>query len=414
MVGRHISLASFAVLIALGSWGCAVEVGPVEEAEAGDDLGVLAEPILNGATTTDFVAVGRLNISASNGLSSHDCTATLISSRVILTAAHCFSFNRGLSGLGNLVNPPINAPTSFNAFFHMHNPSPPSGQAASQMFGLRRVFVLGQQYGATDIAVAELDSDVSAAYATPYSVALNIPAQGAIVTGVGFGCTVTGGSASTSKRHKTGAWQAVNHHTFPAMGCKGDSGGPILDSSRKIVALFSAAGPGGITDLNARPVTHRAVIDRINAIYGTRQLCQTCPVIALRTTNNRYLHAPGGGSSGAVINAGATAVTTTERFRLVQLAQQAPAPVPSWVALQTASGRWVGAAPNTSGQVKTTRDRIFDNEMFLMENRGSGKWSLKTNSVTRYFITAENGGGGTVSTNRTTFSANETFAFPFP
>jgi hypothetical protein len=60
------------------------------------------------------------------------------------------------------------------------------------------------------------------------------------------------------------------------------------------------------------------------------------------------------------------------------------------------------------------RDHIFDNEMFLVENRGLGKWSLKTNSVTRYFITAEGGGGGTVSSNRTAFGPWETFAFPFP
>jgi hypothetical protein len=64
--------------------------------------------------------------------------------------------------------------------------------------------------------------------------------------------------------------------------------------------------------------------------------------------------------------------------------------------------------------VKTTRDHIFGNEMFFMENRGYRKWSLKTNSPTRYFITAENGGGGTVSSNRTAAGPWETFAFPFP
>jgi hypothetical protein len=342
------------------------------------------------------------------------CTATLISSRVILTAAHCFNFDLNISNLGDQFNPPRNAAAGVTATFTINNPFPPAGQQAVQTFFVQRAFVLSQSFGEKDIAVAELDRDVDGQYAPPLQVAKSTPSNGANVQGFGFGCTTPNGSVDGKKRLHGATWQASTFNTNPPMGCKGDSGGPILDANTMIVALFSTGSNG--QDVNARPVTHRAVIDRMNAIYGTRQVCTSCPIVSLRTSNNtNLLQAPNNGSAGATINANPTAVGDWEKFRLVQFARVTPAPMPSWVALQAGSGRWVGAAPNTSGQVKTTRDRIFDNEMFFVENHGLGKWSLKTNSApTRYYITAENGGGGTVSSNRTAFGPWETFAFPFP
>lgn len=408
MLDKRVLNTLFAFLLAQGLLACAAEVGTTEELVE-DEAEVLAEPIINGFVTTALPAVGRLSVTGQGG-----CTATLISSRVILTAAHCFGFNQSLSlfGNGTLASPPRNSFASVNAIFYINNPFPPAGQAAQQQFSVRRVFVVGTQFGEKDLAIAEIDSDVNAQYAPPIGVASSTPPQGANVTGYGYGCTVGGGSADGQKRQHGAAWQTATYNTSPSLGCPGDSGGPIIYNN-KIVAVFSY-GTAGVNDVHARPVTHRATIDRVNAIYGNMQVCTTCPIISLKTSDNQhYLQAPNNGSSGATINANPTAIGEWEQFRFVQFASVVPAP-PSWIALQARSGRWVGAAPNTSGQVKTNRGQIWDQEMFFMENRGLGKWSLKTNSVTKYLLTAENGGGGTVSSNRTVAGPWETFAFPFP
>jgi hypothetical protein len=60
--------------------------------------------------------------------------------------------------------------------------------------------------------------------------------------------------------------------------------------------------------------------------------------------------------------------------------------------------------------VKTSSDESFNNELFYMEPQSGGGRSLRTNHApTRYYITAENGGGGTVSSNRTQLGAWEIF-----
>jgi hypothetical protein len=408
---RHAWYAGlWAGLVAHALLGCAAEVGTEEEVSEGE-VAPVTEPIINGFVTTALPAIGRLYVSGRGG-----CTATLISSRVILTAAHCFGFDTNLSNLGTQTDPPRNTfASSLNAIFYTYNSFPPAGQQAQQQFSVRRAFMVGTNFGEKDLAIAEIDSDINPQYAPPIQVATSVPEQGAQVTGYGYGCTVNGGGVDNQKRQHGAQWQASTFNTNPPLGCPGDSGGPILDSAGKIIAVFSY-GTAGVNDVHARPVTYRNTIDRLNAIYGNQQVCTSCPIVSLKTFDNvHYLQAPNNGEANAVINATPTAVGEWEQLRLVQFAKVVPAPMPSWVGLQARSGRWLGTAGNGTGNVKTSRGQIFDNEMFFVENRGLGKWSLKTNTYpTKYYITAENGGGGTVSSNRTVASTWETFAFPFP
>ena len=413
-------LGLIACMAVHGLLGCAAEVessvlepdelapGEVDpgEAQDGDELGLVREGILGGIQTTSFPAVGRLSVT-SRGV----CTGTLIASNVVLTAAHCFGYDQSLSNLGSGTTPPNNNFSGVSAFFKMFNQFPPSGMQQTLELSVRRVYVIGSSLGASDLAIAQLDREVPANYATPYAVATSTPAQGALVQGVGYGCTTPGGPGGSTKTYRGALWQSATLNTSPNLGCVGDSGGPIINSSAQIVAVISGPGSAPNTDSFALPTQHRATIDRIKAIYGVRQVCTSCPIISFRTYDGRhFLQAPDNGGANAVINATPTAVGEWEQFRIVQFSRTVPQAIPTWVALQARSGRFVSTPGNGSGNVKTSSDQIYTNELFYMEPRSGGGRTLRTNHFpTRYYLTAENGGGGTVSSNRTVASIWETF-----
>src|SRR4051794_4754803 len=87
-------VTGFAVAIS----GCAMQVA--SEAEEAVEVDAVEEPVLSGNTTSSQPAIGRLEDAGGN----LRCTATLISSRVILTAAHCFNYDTTMSGLGQNPN----------------------------------------------------------------------------------------------------------------------------------------------------------------------------------------------------------------------------------------------------------------------------------------------------------------------
>lgn len=374
-------------------------------AGAGDELGLVREGILGGTETTSFPAVGKLIV---NGIG--NCTGVLISSQVVLTNAHCFNYDTNISGLGGGATPPNNSNIAPLAFFDMFNQFPPSGMAQDLRRTVKRVYMVDNAaLGATDIAIVQLSQTVPANYATPYKIASNPPAQGSLVQGIGYGCVESGVRTNGKKKYRGALWQASGYNTDPMLGCEGDSGGPILNSSGQIVALISWHNGAG-RDLFARPIEHRSIIDRINAIYGVQQPCTTCGIMAFQTQNRRnFLQFTNNGDANSVINASATSVGASSVFRVVHFSRS-PTPVfPAWVALQTSSGRFVSTVGGGVGNVKVSNE-IFTNELFYIEQRSGGGRSLKTNHApNKFFITAENAGGGTVSSNRTAFGPWETF-----
>jgi PAN domain/Trypsin len=169
--------------------------------------GTATEAILGGTPTTARPEVGWIG----------NCTATLISSRYFITAAHCIGYQARAQfrtfriTLDPPPAPPANPRRSFdvNAIYSFDgDPSDPNDNNG---------------VGTYDIAVGRLEEDVPNDVAMPASIANRNPVAGETVTSIGFGCNQTDPlSGIGTKRFIT--------HEYPSIGrgCEGDSGGPIF------------------------------------------------------------------------------------------------------------------------------------------------------------------------------------------
>jgi len=185
-----------------------------QEPGAWDDVQRAESPIVNGQAESGHPEVGLLYLQGQPA-----CTATLIGSRTVLTAAHCVT---------NEKQPPFQLI------------SPISFKLAGQMYMAASV-VMHQGYGWTggswvgDVAVVRLGQAVQGV--TPTRITSAAPQQGETVTLVGYGYTSDTATSSFGVKRK--ATNTIGNMTqnlitfYGATGsvgniCFGDSGGPAF------------------------------------------------------------------------------------------------------------------------------------------------------------------------------------------
>jgi hypothetical protein len=162
------------------------------------------------------------------------CTGTLVAPNVVLSAAHCFSYQSGVRDLGDFT---VDLPNK-----------------TSRRFPAVEVVVYGDGPGENDLALVRLRTTVASSIARPARLAARSPAGGEAVTMWGYGCTsrplpspelgqrggeqggvVTGGDPLFGKRKFAYAYGAQT-----ARSCPGDSGGPRMRADGSVFEVNSA------------------------------------------------------------------------------------------------------------------------------------------------------------------------------
>ena len=181
MQGRHLWL--WLAVFTLAACG-----GPADDALE-EPLQSSEQPVVNGIPTTARPEVGQIN----------GCTATLISPRHFLTAAHCISYEANRTIAGSL-------------------------WIGSNAYGIERITAFHNGLGNFDVALGRLNTVVPSSVATPARLASAQPSTGTIATVMGYGCNdrnpAEGGG---TKRYAEFSWGNTSTRL-----CYGDSGGPVF------------------------------------------------------------------------------------------------------------------------------------------------------------------------------------------
>lgn len=185
----------------------------------------VAAPIVNGAPTADYPAVGALLKGGSPDVASTECTGTLVGCRTFLTAAHCVCATTGADCQG------AGAPAPDGRFVYFAH----AGFVAVESIAVHPDYA----FPVADLAVVRLADAVTAIDPAPLNVAGN-PPFGTSGTIVGFGWASAVDQDSGIKRAGSivtapcpvGVSDATSIcWDFTGSGadsCEGDSGGPLL------------------------------------------------------------------------------------------------------------------------------------------------------------------------------------------
>jgi secreted trypsin-like serine protease len=199
------------------------------------DVEVESQAIVGGTATTEYPAVAQLSMqfTGPGGDTFASCSSTLISPRVILTAAHCLDSDEGT----------IEAVSAYFGTKGGTDPGFVQSIPASDWD-----YLTDWTFGGNDIALVLLEYDSDVEPMLYNSSPLGSNAIGANMHVVGWGNTMEGSGGGT-KRHMTTPITSFQNNlvlkygTTTANTCQGDSGGPgfltFSDGSERVVGITS-------------------------------------------------------------------------------------------------------------------------------------------------------------------------------
>lgn len=185
--------------------------------EGDDELHSTRRAIIGGSATTDYPAVAQISMTFESG-ETFACSSTLISPRVLLTAAHCLEVED--------VDSPL---ASIEAYFGTKRGQDP-GHIAT-IAAADWIWYQPWSLQANDIALVLLAKDAPVEPLPYHTLQLGNGAIGDPLHVVGWGNTSESGGSGT-KRHMTTpitgfqSSYVLNYGTASKNTCQGDSGGP--------------------------------------------------------------------------------------------------------------------------------------------------------------------------------------------
>jgi len=198
-------------------------------------------PVVGGTETSENRGIGAVH--SSSGM----CTATLIRSKVILTAAHCVNTSK---------------PNDYTFTL----------DGATISYKSDRVHSFGQWcqtcepgWRTGDIAIIRLTTAVPRSVALPLGLSNRWPERGGTLTVYGYGCTQRGTNNGTgTKRKLSFSFGGTPGASGRQDLCPGDSGGPLFDASRGLIVGTNSGFINGVDYYGDIPRHYQAIFDKMS------------------------------------------------------------------------------------------------------------------------------------------------------